>query len=103
MKDTETKWTLSPRVNRYKIASENPIEVSLLQQRGKEYFTALSIGGGVDNHQIAIIPLDESNEENARLIVAAPEMKLELEKVINSIQLGEDIDQDSILLLLLKL
>lgn len=64
---TKEPWRIGKRKNNYKIDG-NKKEMEILTRLGKVSFEALSIG--VDYAQIAIIPLDESNESNARRIVA---------------------------------
>jgi hypothetical protein len=64
---TKEPWRIGVRKNNYKIEGSKE-EMEILQRLGKVSFEALSIG--MDEEQIAIIPLDESSEANARRIVA---------------------------------
>jgi hypothetical protein len=58
--------------------------MALLAAAGKTQFDALSVG--THNGQVAIVPLDESNERNARLIAAAPDLLAALRDLLAKIE-----------------
>lgn len=69
-KFTPGPWSVAPKKAMYGAFGE---EARKLEAVGlPTQFEGLSIG--TDSGQIAIIPLDESNEANAQLIAAAPEL-----------------------------
>ena len=69
-KITPGPWNVAPKKAMYGAFGE---EARKLEAVGlPTQFEGLSIG--TDNGQVAIIPLDESNEANAQLIAAAPEL-----------------------------
>lgn len=79
-KHTPGPWSVAPRVGRYQVIPATEHErIQLASINGLE-FEALSVGGA--NRQMAIIPLDESNIDNANLIAAAPEMLEAIEKLL---------------------
>lgn len=67
----ENYWRVADKPNFYKV---DGAEKDLLAPEAQR-FEALSVGGGVNNVQIAIVPLDSSSRENAELIAKAPLMK----------------------------
>ena len=73
MKHTPGPWKLSLKEGEYTFGKK---QAKLLAMHGlPTTFTALSVGS--DNGrgaQMAIIPMDESNQANGYLIAAAPEM-----------------------------
>ena len=76
-KRTPGPWTLNPYAADYEVVSSDApdhiaLRMMMLEVHGKGKFKALSIGN--IHGQIAIIPLDESSEANAKLIAAAPDM-----------------------------
>ena len=76
-KFTKGPWDIGANTNTYKPAL--PDTCARLEALGMPVdFEAMSVG--CDGGQMALIPLDESNEANAHLIAAAPEMYKELEK-----------------------
>lgn len=79
-------WEIGARVGRYQVVPANEQERCKLASINALEFDALSIG--TRNGQIAMIPLDESNIANARLIAAAPELLAELEKLVGACNLN---------------
>jgi hypothetical protein len=84
------RWEINPREGAYQGIPATDRERELLIASGKLSFRALSIGvcdprfhQGM-GPQVAIIPLDESNIENARLIAAAPELLEALKQMVDS-------------------
>ena len=71
-KHTPGPWWIAPKKSPYIATSDNPTVLSWLQSSGRDKFYALSVGTALGS--VAIIPLDESNEANARLVAAAPEL-----------------------------
>lgn len=67
---TQGSWSIAPRVGKYQVLPANEEERIALEKIGGITFEALSVG--TRNGQVAIIPLDESNRDNATLISAAP-------------------------------
>lgn len=79
---TPAPWNIALRTNFYK---SDGIEVPLMQKIGVPVrFEAISIGGGEDNNQMAIVPLDSSSIANARLIASAPELLAALEAMLSA-------------------
>lgn len=68
------RWELGARPSRYHCAPRNKDEGRQLAALSKVEFDALSIGRRGNGPQVAIIPLDESSQDHARLIVSAPEL-----------------------------
>lgn len=69
---TQGEWSIAPRIGKYQALPGNEEERVALEKIGGITFEALSIG--TRSGQVAIIPLDESNRDNANLIVAAPKL-----------------------------
>lgn len=69
---TQGEWSIAPRVGKYQVVPGNEEERLALEKIGGITFEALSVG--TRNGQVAIIPLDESNRDNANLIAAAPRL-----------------------------
>jgi hypothetical protein len=70
---TPGPWSVGFRKNKYRIDSDDSKpETQICKNLGLDKFEALSVG--TRKGQVAIIPLDESNEANARLIAACPVM-----------------------------
>jgi len=80
MSHTKGPWAIAPKTAQYIATSDNPAIKQWLELSGKDRFDALSVGT-VDG-SVAIIPLDESNVDNAQLIAVAPEMLAELRNVL---------------------
>jgi len=79
MSYTKEPWNIGPETARYEVC--RGIKRQALKVAGlPTEFEALSIG--TDSGQVAIIPLDESNIDNAHLIVAAPGLLRELERMV---------------------
>lgn len=76
---TKGPWNIAPKVQPYIATSDDPKIKEWLVSSGADRFNALSVG--TVKGSVAIIPLDESNEANARLIAAAPELLEALESV----------------------
>jgi hypothetical protein len=69
---TQGNWSVAPRIGKYQVLPGNEEERIALEKIGGITFEALSVG--TRNGQVAIIPLDESNRDNANLIVSAPKL-----------------------------
>jgi hypothetical protein len=80
-KHTPGPWGINPFTADYEVSGTDApfpeLRQSALRQLGKHKFKAVSVG--TKSGQVAIIPLDESNEHNAKLIAAAPDMLEALE------------------------
>lgn len=78
MSPTFKPWIVNPVRGIYRCigsADHSEERMTRLVALGKVQFEALSVGEDThDGRQVAIVPLDESNEANARLIAAAPEL-----------------------------
>ena len=72
MGHTQKPWRVSFKKALYSARGEGAQK--LVDAGLPTFFWALSIGGGARSTQVALIPLDESNEANAHLIAAAPEL-----------------------------
>jgi hypothetical protein len=72
--DHPVKWNIAPREGTYQAIPADERERQVLAAVGKLTFKALSIGLTERGPQVAIIPLDESSVENARMIAALPEL-----------------------------
>lgn len=75
MSHTLGPWQINPVTGTYRCigsADHSDERLAMLAAIGKMQFEALSIGDV--RGQIAIIPLDESNRDNARLIASAPDL-----------------------------
>lgn len=70
----QERWEIAPRVGKYRAMPANTWESTHLAALGKIDFDALSVGLPNGGPQVAIIPLDESSAEKARLVAAAPEL-----------------------------
>ena len=81
-KHTPGPWDIAPRSAPYIAHSDNPRIKAWLERSGTDRFDALSVG--TKNGSVALIPLDESNMENARLIAAAPYMLEALQEILDS-------------------
>lgn len=68
MKSTPGPWSIGIRQAEYDVVEKYALASMGMQTR----FMAVSIG--TPKNQVAIVPLDESNISNARLIAAAPEL-----------------------------
>lgn len=93
-KHTPGPWNLAPRKAKYQAIPANEQEQIELERINGVFFEALSIGSLAG--QIAIVPLDESSEVNARLIAAAPDLlvaceiaQIELSKVRSRLPRGD--------------
>lgn len=73
MSHTKGPWRLGPEKCSYKI-NDRKKELICEENGFPTSFFALGIGNEDENKTIAIVPLDDSNEENARLIAAAPDL-----------------------------
>jgi hypothetical protein len=69
---TPGPWSIGVWTGKYQVIPANDRERIGIERIHPLHFGAMSIGS--TEAQVAIIPLDESNEANARLIAAAPEM-----------------------------
>lgn len=86
---TPGPWVLSTKAARYRAVPVNKEGKRILRSLKKLEFDALSIGA--DNGQVAIVPLDESNEANARLIAAAPELLEAAEEMVSLIHQADPL------------
>ena len=80
---TPGPWRINPYAATYEAVSTDAPEMSsrlaALKEAGLSIFKAVSIG--TSTGQVALIPLDESNMANARLIAAAPKMEMTLRHI----------------------
>jgi hypothetical protein len=76
------KWEIAPRRSTYQAIPANECDRETLAAAGKLTFPALSIGIAPSGPQVAIVPLDESSVEHARMIAALPELLYELKAFV---------------------
>ena len=92
MRHTPGPWKLSLKEGEYTVGKK---QAKLLAMHGlPTTFNALSVGS--DNGrgaQMAIIPMDESNQANGYLIAAAPEMYEALLNILN-LKVTESYDEE---------
>lgn len=90
-KHTPGPWSINQYTADYEVVGTDAPLPGLRQQAiigiGKNKFKAVSIGTG--SGQVAIIPLDESNLDNAKLITAAPDMAEALKNIVSALDDGE--------------
>jgi hypothetical protein len=83
------KWEIGPREATYQILPTNECDRQALASAGKLTFKAISVGLPERGPQVAIIPLDESSVENARMIAALPEL-LAAAKEAHAVMVGNN-------------
>jgi len=72
-KHTPGPWNIAERTCKYGVTDKNLIAI-LNANKLNATFEAMAIEDKRKDRTIALIPLDDSNLENARLISAAPEL-----------------------------
>lgn len=82
-KHTPGPWNIAPKTATYKLCVPDDLAAGLKAAGIQIEFQALSVGTAKSG-SAAIIPLDESNIENARLIAAAPELLEALQGMIEN-------------------
>jgi len=92
---TPGPWIIGQRSNKYKVNADSESERIQLERLGLIDFYALSVGSV--SGSVALIPLDESNIENALLISAAPDM-FEVLESIEAIIFGGDQEDINLML-----
>ena len=82
---TPGKWSIAPVNQMYKpiTPDDHPNRDIILRGGLDKPFEAISIG--TKNGQVALIPLDESKETNAKLIVKAPETKKQRDELLEAL------------------
>ena len=66
-----TPWSIGSRTNFYLVDPSPREKVAMVAAGLSLRFEAVSIGGGEEDNQVALVPLDESSVENAEFIVKA--------------------------------
>lgn len=84
-----SRWKIEPEKCLYEVS--DPIKKEVCARFGiATEFNALAVGNEDGTKTIAIIPLDDSNIDNARLIASAPEMLEMLEQLLFEINNPEE-------------
>lgn len=78
---TKGPWKVGARLSEYRVCDTNPARQAHIEKAGLDKFQALSVGRD-DLGSIAIVPMDESNMANARLIAVSPDMYEALEDIV---------------------
>jgi len=78
-------WKLAPGIATYEVVTKRQLMINM---GVLTKFKALSVGE--EGKQIAIVPLDSSNQKNAQLIEAAPELLNLLKDIRDIIDTSEE-------------